>query len=383
MNCPSCGEALSYLPHKGFRVGTCPQCEGMWFDAGTMQPYLNLLANSPKVPNAPLVLSKGPVLARKSGEPARQCPRCGCEMTKYNYSYDSNIFLDRCSVCSGVWADKHEAYRAAMYSKGNPKLDKLASSMAAHVQKQEDFKHFVENIDDLRRGGGVLLLGIQGVLPLGDDIPKIRLPLVVLGLILLNIASLAVALFTGNMEAFCSEMGAVPARIIAGQDLFTLFSSIFCHGSVAHLAGNMFFLWIFGTHIEDALGHLYFILFYLLCGLVSGLGYIATNPYSTVPCVGASGAIAGVMAAYLILYPSSRLRLLIAGSVMTLPAWTYLIFWFAIQLFFWMLSSDTGAGIAWFAHIGGFLCGGIVAFLVKSKIAVTGTEADLSPRRGS
>lgn len=369
MNCPVCGQHLKHKAYDGFYVKICPGCNGIWFDAGTMHPFLEMLINSSFVPNAPVVLSK-PVRLEKLNDPPKKCPRCGCLMRKHNYSYDSNIIMDRCATCSGIWTDKHEAYQAAMYNKGNPKLDKLASSMASHVQDQENFKDLVENINELRNSGGGLLIGIQGILPIGDDIPKHRLPFIVLGLILLNTISLISALAFGDIESFCNEMGLIPTHIIAGQNLFTLYSNMFCHASVAHLVGNMAFLWIFGTHVEDAFHHVYFILFYLLCGIAANLAHLAMNLHSTIPCVGASGAIAGVMAAYLILYPSSHLKLIVGGIVMTLPAWVYLVGWFFMQLLASMLSSGTGGGIAWFAHIGGFVCGAIITFPFRNTLRV-------------
>ncbi len=295
-------------------------------------------------------------------------------MRKFNYSYDSNIIMDRCRICSGVWTDEGEAYQAAIYNKGNPKLDKLGSSVATHVQEREDLKEFVEGVDNLARGGGALYLGIQGVLPVGDDMPKRSFPFVIVGLILLNAGSLIVGLLSDDFKGFCCGMGAIPAHILAGQDILTLFSGMFCHASIAHLAGNMFFLWLFGSHVEDAFHHACFILFYLFCGLVSALVYLAANPHSTIPCVGASGAIAGVMAAYLVLYPSSHLRLLVGGMVMTLPAWVYLVGWFVVQSLHSMLSSGTGGGVAWFAHIGGFLCG-IAVTTPMRKFLVAGNSA--------
>lgn len=369
MNCPSCGKHLKSVPCNGFFINACPQCKGIWFDVGMMQPFMEYLIETQKVPNAPLALSKA-IPLEKLNEAPKKCPKCGRSMRKFNYSYDSNIIMDRCDACSGIWTDKHEAYLAAVYNKGHPKLDKLASSMAAHVHEQEKFKELVEGLEDLRSGGGGVLIGIQGVLPLGDDIPKNRFPFIILGLILLNTASTITALVSGDFEAFCTEMGLVPAQIMAGHNLFTLFSNMFCHVSVAHLAGNMAFLWIFGTHVEDAFRHAYFVVFYLLCGMAANLAHLAVNLNSTVPCVGASGAIAGVMAAYLILYPSSNLKILVGGIVLALPAWVYLIGWFTVQLLAWMLSSESGGGIAWFAHIGGFVCGVMITYPLRSYLRV-------------
>jgi membrane associated rhomboid family serine protease len=137
---------------------------------------------------------------------------------------------------------------------------------------------------------------------------------------------------------------------------FTLFTSMFLHGSWMHLIGNMWFLWIFGDNVEEAMGHVRYVFFYLLCGLAAALAQIFVVPDSTIPMVGASGAIAGVLGAYLILYPRARVRclwiLIIFITTIVLPAWLLLGLWFLSQFFIPMHS-----GVAWMAHVGGFVCG--------------------------
>jgi membrane associated rhomboid family serine protease len=361
--------------YQTLALNSCPNCKGIWFAAGEMQRYLEVMANSPDVPHAQLSLSKNVTLAERLQEPLRICPHCGLQMRKFNYAYDSNVIMERCSGCSGIWTDGGEAYRAAIYNKGNPKLDGLASSMAEHLQKKEDFKEFVEGFDDLSRTGGLFLFAVQGVLPLGDEIPQRSFPSVTAGLIALNAVSFVISLFSEDVNAFHTDLGVIPAHIVSGVDLHTLFTHMFCHASVFHLAGNMLFLWVFANHVEDAFGHFLFALFYILCGLVSAGGFIALNVASNVPLVGASGAIAGVMAAYVVLYPLSSMRVLIAARVITLPASIYLAGWFLMQLFFWLATSGMAhGGVAWFAHIGGFLCGAIVTLPARRHLLARTAE---------
>jgi membrane associated rhomboid family serine protease len=148
-----------------------------------------------------------------------------------------------------------------------------------------------------------------------------------------------------------------------GRQVSHVFTSMFLHGSWMHLIGNMWFLWIFGNNIEDSMGHARFVVFYLLCGVAAALAQVVTNPASGIPMVGASGAISGVMGAYLLLYPRVRVFAFIPiGFFLTsvaLPAWTMLLYWFAIQVVSGLtgLLVQEGGGVAFWAHVGGFVAG--------------------------
>ncbi len=159
------------------------------------------------------------------------------------------------------------------------------------------------------------------------------------------------------------------------QEIFIpLFTSLFLHGSLLHLGGNMLFLWIFGNNIEDALGHLPFLLFYFFCGVAANLAHGLANPSSTIPAVGASGAISGILAAYLIFFPGAQIVTLIPlfffWEIVELPALVVIGFWFLLQVAnsFLAVSSGNSGGIAWFAHIGGFLAGLFIALMLRKKI---------------
>jgi membrane associated rhomboid family serine protease len=154
----------------------------------------------------------------------------------------------------------------------------------------------------------------------------------------------------------------------------TLITSMFLHGSWSHVLGNMWYLWIFGDNVEDRVGHGRFIVFYLLCGMTAALGQIAVGPHSTLPTIGASGAIAGVMGAYFVLYPRSRVLTLIPWiflQIVELPAIVLLGFWFVMQLFsagtIAMTTSSSGGGVAFAAHVVGFLAGMGGVFLFKKR----------------
>jgi membrane associated rhomboid family serine protease len=216
--------------------------------------------------------------------------------------------------------------------------------------------------------------------PVGDDNVKgSGVAFVTIGLILLN----ALAFLTeisqpseGALQSFIQAWGVVPREFSAGRDLppaipfpywTTLLTSMFLHGGWAHLGGNMLFLWIFGDNIEHRLGHVRFLVFYLVCGLAAGLAHILTNAGSAIPTVGASGAISGVLGGYLVMYPRNRVYVMTYGGVATVPAVLMLGLWILLQFVNGIgavaNTPETG-GVAYVAHIGGFIAGAALAPLM-------------------
>ncbi len=201
--------------------------------------------------------------------------------------------------------------------------------------------------------------------PIRDHNPASRPPVVTVGLIIINVVVFLMTLpYMADerlLYAFYDAYALVPAKVTSGQDLSGLFTHMFLHGSLLHLAGNMLFLWIFGDNLEDALGHVGFLIFYLAAGLGAALFQIAITPYDTTPMVGASGAIAGVMGGYLLLYPRARVDVLfiffVFIRILPMPAGFMLIFWFALQLINGAGSVAGTGGVAYWAHTGGFLVG--------------------------
>jgi membrane associated rhomboid family serine protease len=211
------------------------------------------------------------------------------------------------------------------------------------------------------------------MLPVGDDNSARRsVPVVTFVLIVLNVLFFLVEMSGG--EAFIMRWAFVPSRFLANPagDFLTLFTSMFMHAGWLHLGGNMLYLWIFGDNVEDRLGKALFTVFYLVCGLAATFTQLAFSIGSDIPNLGASGAVAGVLGAYLLLFPQQRVRVLV-GRVVTLQSALIVIgFWFVLQLFNGVASisatSDTG-GVAYMAHVGGFVAGFILAFLVKGTTA--------------
>ncbi len=250
----------------------------------------------------------------------------------------------------------------------------------------------------------------MGFLPLGDDNSQVRTtPWLVWLIIGINAGVWLLQLLWG--ERFTNGWSVVPYELSHNVDItsasasalqvlvvdgkahhiaqypgpwpiqFTLLSSMFMHGSWMHIIGNMLYLWIFGDQIEDLLGKVRFVIFYLLCGLLAGIAQIAMDPNSIIPNLGASGAIAGVLGAYLVKYPTNGVRVLILNTIMSVPAFLVLGGWIGLQVVEQMnsLAVQSSGGVAYMAHIGGFAAGVVLVFLF-SGLRRTSVNDDDDPR---
>jgi len=207
--------------------------------------------------------------------------------------------------------------------------------------------------------------------PIGDDDSGRRTtPIVTYVLIALNLLFFFVELSGG--EPFIQQWSVVPSRLIAnpGADFPTLFTSMFIYAGWLHLGGNMLYLWIFGDNVEDNFGHLKFLVFYLICGVAATLAQLAFSAGSNVPNLGASGAIAGVLGSYLVLFPRGQVKVLMGRGVIPMPALVVIGLWIVLQLVSGIGSISNSAqtgGVAYMAHIGGFVCGVALGFLFPKR----------------
>lgn len=211
-------------------------------------------------------------------------------------------------------------------------------------------------------------------IPIRDDAPTFRKPYFTIGLIVLNVLIFLYSKTLGpqGFHYFTIQFGFIPHELVSSVELtpqlaaspyLTPFTSMFMHGGWMHLIGNMLFLWIYGNNIEDYFGPVVFLIFYILSGLAAIALYTVFGPDSTIPLVGASGAIAGVMGGYMVLHPQARITVLVIFffiQFVTLPAKVVLGIWFAYQLLMSLTGSAAGGGVAWMAHVGGFIFGYIV-----------------------
>jgi rhomboid family protein len=228
--------------------------------------------------------------------------------------------------------------------------------------------------------------------PLRDDNPTLLTPYITIGLILANIVAWMYFQGAGGstevmVNSVCT-FGTIPAEItgqvgqvqlgpglppceFGGLRWETMLTSMFMHGGWLHLIGNMWFLWLFGNNVEDSMGHIRFLVFYLLTGVAAGAAHIFTAPNSPIPTVGASGAISGVMGAYLVLYPRIKIEtlfvLFIFIRIIPVPAWLILGYWIVVQLVSGSLAPQVGGGVAFWAHVGGFVAGALLIKLFENR----------------
>ena len=220
------------------------------------------------------------------------------------------------------------------------------------------------------------------MIPISDDNPVLTTPYVTVLLIIVCIAVFGweLSLVSGSDSAL-SVLGFTPNSLVHPEDARapwlgiapweTIFTSMFLHAGFLHIAGNMLYLWIFGNNIEDAMGHLKFILFYLVCGVAAALTMLIMDPTSHTPIVGASGAISGVLGSYMLLYPRARVRVIIPLGFFFIPFWLQAMWvvgiWFGMQLLMAAYTSPSQPGIAWWAHVGGFTAGIVLTPFLKSR----------------
>ncbi len=239
------------------------------------------------------------------------------------------------------------------------------------------------------------------MLPLHDDNPTLRKPVVTVGLILACVAMFLwqQTLTGGFAERVIYGMGMVPALVLGGYDLPPGMGLVpawaspvtyqFLHGGWMHLIGNMMFLWVFGNNVEDRLGHGRYLVFYLLCGVLAGLGQAAIDPASPIPTIGASGAVSGILGAYLVTWPNARVLVVVPVMVIPwpirIPALIVLGLWFLFQ--FANATGGTASGVAFWAHVVGFVAGMLLMFPFRlgtrppAPVAAPGAVSDVPPRR--
>jgi membrane associated rhomboid family serine protease len=203
------------------------------------------------------------------------------------------------------------------------------------------------------------------MIPISDESRVGKIPLITISLIFFNFAIFLITL--SNLDFFVENYGLIPEEILKGKALFTLFSSIFLHASFSHLFGNMWFLWIFGDNVENKIGKIKFLILYFLSGLGSSLLYLLTAVDKTTPVVGASGAISGVLGAYLVLFPKNRIRALVPVfyfyRIVLIPAVVYIGIWFLYQFLYMGIDPF----VAYWGHIGGFLTGILLVRILSNK----------------
>jgi membrane associated rhomboid family serine protease len=208
------------------------------------------------------------------------------------------------------------------------------------------------------------------MLPISDENPTRRFPIITVLLIVANVAVFFAWQMRTGLPRSVALAGLVPTELypISLPGVEHLFTSMFMHGGIAHLLGNLWFLWIFGDNVEDEIGRIKFVILYLLSGIAGAATHVALHSQSKLPLVGASGAISGVLGAYLVLHPKARVKMFAGLWLFQLPAWIYLLLWIGLQVLALAQAGDiAGLQIAYWAHIGGFLSGILLAIFVTPR----------------
>ncbi len=350
--CPKCNRGMRPLRLEGVTVDLCPACRGMWFDAGELSRAAGL-----KLPDG---ASGAAMAAARRTE--HRCPSCALPLLEREIEKGSGIFVDQCPHCAGLFADRDELSRIRSYF-----LARGAQRRPPASEPRPRERDAVTQVDE--DSWPLEIFQYVTGLPLELDAPQTLFPPVAVVLILANVAVFVWAAMAGLGDSIAG-LGLVPAEVAQGRHLYTLLTAMFMHGGVVHLLGNMYFLYITGDNVEERFGRLWFLGFYLLCGVVAGLADVAGRTGSQVPAVGASGAIAGVLGAYVVLFPQNRFlcRWMLGGWFVwrpvefEMPVYGYLGLWILLQIVFGLLDVP---GIAWWAHVGGFACGAAIAAAVR------------------
>lgn len=366
MKCPFCTNKLVEKKSKTALIDICPNCKGIWFDSGEIADFIRTLTESEEIsPRIPQLFKPHIVQASdRIKEKAKLCPKCNQKLQKFNYACDSNVFLDKCPTCQGIWADGGEAIEMARYLKVDPRVIAIGKSLTEKNRAMEDLAELGKVLT--KPVTPFIFFMPKIILPLSDDTPRQRVPVITISIIILCISIfIGQIFFVTNPQSFLEKFGLIPAHFFS----IGLISSMFLHGGLLHLIGNMFFFWLFGDNVEDRFSRLGFLVFYLSCGLAASILHSILNWGSLTPAIGASGAISGIMGAYFVFYPTARVRLLFIYKILYVPAFCYLGVWFLFQLIYAAIGAP---GIGWFAHIGGFVFGGLVAYFKKKVIFVKG-----------
>lgn len=352
-------------------VDVCAKCGGVWFDKGELKLVVNqlIVENKVKAANTTVPFTKRMIEKTDQNEGYRTCPKCGLTMKKLNYAYDSNVFVDKCQGCEGIWTDKGEVKQIAQFLKKDPQVQEIGVSLVKRNQAARDMDDLADVSNSKNTIWAWYLFGPTFLLPLGDDEKVKSFPYITVSII-----SACIAIFAGQLiwitdpDTFVNNYGFFPWQFAH----IGAITHMFLHGGVIHLLGNMWFLWIFGKNIEYRFGKKGFPIFYLAAGFFAALLQSVFSINSSDPMVGASGAISGVMGAYLILYPKAKLKIFWLGQILRLPAYLCLVVWFSFQLYYAFLFKninfvDIGfVGVAWFAHIGGFVFGMLIAVIKRT-----------------
>lgn len=355
--CPRCKtRPLEVTHYEGSEIDICPRCTGLWcevanWDTEKLGSHAELRLLSGRTPHVEIPDSSAldpTVHDFNVGDTVDlACPNCIQGMTALKIGQPAFCEIDQCESCGGIWLD-------------HPEIDQLEALKQWSAER-------ARMTSELTWGNWWFQLLSQ--MPIEFNIKPRRFPIVTISLIVINVLIFVAQLLLD--ESLWIELAAQGNEIVVGKDFWAILTSMFLHGGWMHLISNMYFLYILGDNVEDVLGRRRYLLFYLTCGMVATLGFAVFNSGSDVPLLGASGAIAGVMAAYLILFRNSHLTFMFFVWQRKMPVWIWLGGWFVINVIMSVTAfSEMGSagGVAWIAHVAGFIAGLIFIWPQDKKL---------------
>jgi membrane associated rhomboid family serine protease len=361
--CPRCPGQLEPVSYEGVDLDICRLCHGLWFDKTELAKFNKFDVDFPLSPG------KG-IIKKRAGV---RCPRCNVFLKVIQYAAGADFEVDRCSDCGGVWLDNYEIRKIQQILTEERKLWlKIVGRLEEVVLRERELWERYQTELAKREAAATVssagwLFMFLTRLPREVYNPVHRFPKVTIALIVANVLVflLTKAVLTQqDAPGFFLTYGFVPDQFRQMQHTLSLLTSMFLHGSAVHLLGNMYFLYTFGDSVEDALGHWKFLAFYFLCGLAAILVHFAAHVYSTIPTIGASGAISGLLGAYMFLFRRRKIYFLLLSWPIKISAVWYLGFWIAFQIVGAFQPRPEGVGgVAYLAHSGGFITG--LVFIIR------------------
>jgi membrane associated rhomboid family serine protease len=287
------------------------------------------------------------------------CPRDGTKLRYINYVYDSNVLLEECKQCRALWVESNHILPLAKYLKSRPELATFGEDMDRKMRHSDIEEH------GLVQAPFVLS---RFPIPLGDTTQALAFPWIVLSLMALQSFIFFIeTFFSANKQAFLELVALIPENLWQLDNWHTLITHQLFHADLFHLIGNLFTLWIFGDNVESRFGPKLFFAFYIVSGIVAGLGASIFSVDPSIPMIGASGAISAVLGSYMVLYPKEKVRVLFLNSILGITVWKYLVLWFVFQLlpFIFEISSKEVSDISFAAHVIGFIFGFVATMWLK------------------
>lgn len=342
--CPHCRNRRLYpVKKEQTELDVCLKCGGFWLDHGELEQIIRRYD-----PKSRFGSNFADVFVAQNMSGQRRCPTCKTMMTPYKVMADSEFIVDACDTCQGIWLDQGELERSQV-------LHQIPQA-TLDIEAKPSTKHWLIQF----------FLG----LPVEFNVKPRRFPLVTVLLILFNIIifmyeNTLLSHAGTDAEAVINFWALIPGNIGSFIWIINLFSYQFLHGGWFHLLGNMYFLYILGDNLEDVLGRTKFLVFYLACGVSAGLLESILSSDPQVPVLGASGAIAGIMAAYAVIFRRAYLTFMFLYMQWKLPAYWYFTIWIGYNLLGMYLNQDN---VAWFAHLGGFVAGLTIAFVIYKTL---------------